>query len=133
MRFRDRLQNFMIGRYGVDQLNQGILVLSMICLFLSIVTRRSIFWALALVLIGYSYYRIFSKNIGKMSAQNQKYLNFRYRCSVWKEKQIRLREERKIFRFYKCPACKQKVRVPKGKGKILITCPKCKMEFMKKS
>ena len=69
----------------------------------------------------------------KMYAQNQKFLTWRYRMvakwSKWKERFA----QRKTHRFYKCPNCKQKVRVPKGRGKIAITCPKCRTEFIKKS
>lgn len=123
----------MIGRYGSDDLNKCYLIISMILLVISMFSRIGIFWILAVVLLIYSYYRMFSRNIGKMSAQNQKFLNWRYSFSVKKQNHVRMREQRKIYHFYKCPGCKQKVRVPKGHGKIMITCPKCKMEFIKKS
>ena len=92
-----------------------------------------IFYIAGIVLLVYTYYRMFSKNISKMYAQNQKYLNAKYRAVVKKDAWKKQWQQRKIYRFYRCPGCKQKVRVPKGKGKICITCPKCRMEFIKKS
>ena len=92
-----------------------------------------IFYIVGIVLLVYTYYRMFSKNISKMYAQNQKYLNAKYRAVVKKDAWKKQWQQRKIYRFYRCPGCKQKVRVPKGKGKICITCPKCRMEFIKKS
>ena len=90
-------------------------------------------WGGVIALLIYCYYRMFSKNITKMSAQNQKYLNWRYGLAVKRQKTKTHMEQRKIYHFYKCPQCRQKVRVPKGHGKICITCPKCKMEFVRKS
>jgi predicted RNA-binding Zn-ribbon protein involved in translation (DUF1610 family) len=42
-------------------------------------------------------------------------------------------EEKKRYKFFKCPACRQKIRVPKGKGRIEITCPRCGNRFIKKT
>ena len=100
---------------------------------ISIFSHLGIFYIAGIVLLVYTYYRMFSKNISKMYAQNQKYLNAKYRAVVKKDAWKKQWQQRKIYRFYRCPGCKQKVRVPKGKGKICITCPKCRMEFIKKS
>ena len=100
---------------------------------ISIFTKGDLFNWLGLFLIGYSYFRMFSKNIPARYAENQKFLNIRYNVMVkWNLKKKHLIES-KTHRFFKCPQCKQKVRVPKGRGKICITCPKCKTEFVKKS
>ena len=130
---RERFQRFMYGRYGADQLSRVYMIITMVLLVVSMFTRFSIVWIAAVVLLVYSYYRMFSKNITKMQAQNQRYLNWKYSFAVKKDQRIKNREQAKIYHFYKCPGCKQKVRVPKGKGKICITCPKCRMEFIKKS
>ena len=113
--------------------------------------RRPIVEIVALALLFWCYYRMFSRNISKRAAENQKYLNFKYRvvCKVKKGKYGRSagpasfaqkraqmkykQEQKKMYRFFSCPNCAQKVRVPKGKGKICITCPKCKTEFIKRS
>jgi len=132
-RMNSKLQQFMVGRYGSDELGKFISIMILVCLVFSIFTNESFFYWLGIFLIGYSYFRMFSKNIAKRYAENQKYLNIRYKVvSKWSLFKKHLAES-KTHRFFKCPQCKQKVRVPKGRGKICITCPKCKMEFVKKS
>ena len=133
MKFREKMQQFMYGRYGNDQLSRVYLGITLVLLVLSLFTRWTIFYIAGIALLIYCYYRMFSKNITKMSAQNQNYLNWRYGLAVKRQKTKTHMEQRKIYHFYKCPQCKQKVRVPKGHGKICITCPKCKMEFVRKS
>ncbi len=133
MRMRERMQGFMAGRYGTDQLSKLILWTSLACLAVSMFTRLNVFYILGLVLLIYTYYRMFSRNVAKRYAENQKYLNWRYGFAVRRNKRKVHWEQRKIYRFYKCPQCRQKVRVPKGKGKVAITCPKCRMEFVRKS
>lgn len=130
---REKLQRFMAGRYGVDQLNRVYIGLTFVLLILSMITRWSILYLVALGILIYSYYRMFSRNVSKMYAQNQKFLNMRYRAVAKWNKTKNHMKQRKVYRFYKCPSCKQKVRVPKGKGRICITCPKCRTEFVKKS
>lgn len=133
MRFREKMQQFMCGRYGNDQLSRVYLGITLVLLVLSLFTRRTIFYIAGLALLIYCYYRMFSKNISKMSAQNQKYLNWRYGLAVKRQRFKNHMKERKLFHFYKCPQCGQKMRVPKGHGKICITCPKCKTKFVRKS
>ena len=133
MRFREKMQQFMYGRYGNDQLSRLYLGATLVLLVLSLFTRWTIFYVAGIALLVYCYYRMFSKNTAKMSAQNQKYLNWRYGLAVKKQKARTQAEQRRIYHYYKCPQCRQKVRVPRGHGKICITCPKCKMEFIRKS
>ena len=83
--------------------------------------------------MAYEYYRMMSRRIEQRYAENQKYLNGRYRLVVYWNREWEHFKQRRDYRFYRCPSCKQKVRVPKGKGRICITCPKCKEEFIKKS
>ena len=130
---KQKMQRFMAGRYGADQLGQVYLGVSMALLVISIFSRWDIFYALALGMMGYEYYRMLSRQVEKRYQENQKFLNWRYQLAVKKNRRKEHLQQRKIYHFYKCPACKQKVRVPKGKGKICITCPKCKAEFIKKS
>lgn len=130
---KEKFRNFMTGRYGADQLSRLYLAVIVILLVLSIFTKVSWFYLLGLILLIYVYYRMFSKNIPKMYAQNQKFLNLRYKAVVKWNNVKKHWAQRREYRFYKCPQCHQKVRVPKGKGKICITCPKCRQEFIKKS
>lgn len=132
-RLNTKTQQFMVGRYGTDEFGRFLSTLILVCLVLSIITRWGIFYWGGLLLVVYSYFRMFSRNIPKRYAENQKYLTTRYKTvAKWGLMKKHLAES-KTHRFFKCPQCKQKVRVPKGRGKICITCPKCRKEFIKKS
>lgn len=132
-RFKDKMARFMYGRYGMDQLSRN---LSSICLVLLIVTmfvRNNVIYMIALVGIVYTYFRVFSRNISRRSEENEKYLRFHYKV-VGKLNKIKFRiTDSKTHRIFRCPSCSQKIRVPRGKGKISIKCPKCRIEFIKKT
>lgn len=132
-RFKDKMARFMYGRYGMDQLSRN---LSLICLVLLIVTmfvRNNVIYMIALVGIVYTYFRVFSRNISRRSEENEKYLIFHYKV-VGKLNKIKFRiTDSKTHRIFRCPSCSQKIRVPRGKGKISIKCPKCRIEFIKKT
>lgn len=131
--FKDKMARFMYGRYGMDQLSRN---LSLICLVLLIVTmfvRNNVIYMIALVGIVYTYFRVFSRNISRRSEENEKYLRFHYKI-VGKLNKIKFRiTDSKTHRIFRCPSCSQKIRVPRGKGKISIKCPKCRIEFIKKT
>ena len=133
MGLRERFARFMYGRYGTDELNRLYSIVSLAFVVIGIVLRSNLIYLIGLLVLMYSVYRSFSKNVSKMYAQNQKFLTWRYqriaKWSKWKERF----SQRKTHRFFRCPNCRQTVRVPKGRGKIAITCPKCKTEFIKKS
>lgn len=130
---RERLNRLMQGRYGTDHLNRFIIGFSMTVLLISIITGWRIFYSIGLILMVISYFRLFSRNIANRYQENQKYLAIKNRfLSMFKGRGAHLKQQ-KTYRFFKCPSCKQKVRVPRGKGKIEISCPKCKAKFIKRS
>ena len=123
----------MMGRNGVDELARFESIFVWILLLVSIFSRMWIFDLLAMALIVHMYFRILSRDVSKRYEENQKYVNFRYNTVVkWDKKKKRI-AQRRNYRFYKCPMCRQEVRVPKGHGKIQITCPKCRETFIKRS
>ena len=127
------MMQFMQGRYGADQMGQMLSAVSMVFLILSLFPRNQGWFLLAVIGIVYNYFRMFSKNISKRYAENQKYLTMtagiRRKIASWKSQLA----QRKIYHIYRCPGCKQKIRVPRGRGKIEIRCPKCNTRFVKKS
>jgi hypothetical protein len=127
----------MMGRYGVDDFSRATNVVVLICLLISMIGGRisflGVFYWIGVLLIIYNCYRMLSRNHTKRYAENQKFCAFRYRMTVKWSKRKKEWSQRKYYRFFKCPDCKQKVRVPKGRGKICITCPKCRREFLKRS
>ena len=78
------------------------------------------------------YFRIFSRNIYARQMENQKLLRLWYRLKN-KTANRPTAQERKNYKVFVCPTCKQKLRVPRGKGTISITCPKCATSFIKKT
>lgn len=130
---REKIQRFMIGRYGVDQFSKFLNILTLVLLIISMFFRKSPLYTLALLLLIYTYFRMFSKNHQKRYAENQAYLVWQSKVTGFFNRQKQLRAQKKIYHIYKCPDCRQKIRVPKGKGKICVTCPKCHKEFIKHS
>ena len=84
---KQKLQQFMMGRYGADQLSRVLLFVSLGILILSMLTRWGLLYWLAFLLMGYVYFRMFSRNVQKRYAENQKFLNFRYRLVAKKDAQ----------------------------------------------
>lgn len=125
------LRKFMLGRYGGDQLSIYLLVLSMVLTLIGKFVGIA-----ALSTVGYipllaAGYRTLSKDIRKRSKENYKFTIFISPIySRLKKVQSRIKGS-KTHKYYKCSKCKTMLRVPKGKGKIKITCPKCKDKFIK--
>lgn len=129
---KEKLIRFMQGRYGVDQLGRFLTWVSMILLVISMFFGQIWFLA-ALLLLIYNYYRMFSKNISKRYAENQKYLTATAKFRQFFYKKKNELKQRRTHHIYRCPDCRQKIRVPRGRGKIEIRCPKCNARFVKKS
>ena len=130
---REKLIRFMQGRYGTDQFSRFLLGVAVACLVLSLFIHSRIWSLLILLLIVYCYFRMFSRNIQKRYAENQKYLQLtggiRGKWAVF----LRDWKDRKTHRIYKCPGCGQKIRIPKGHGRVEIRCPRCRTQFVRKS
>ena len=130
---KEKFYRFMQGRYGADELSKFLTGVAMAMIILNILTKSGIFNLLFWACLIYSYFRMFSKNYSARYAENQKFLGLKSKFLYKWENQKRLREQKKIYHIYSCPYCKQKIRIPKGRGTIIITCPKCKQEFGKRS
>ena len=135
---RNKLTKFMSGRYGVDHLYRFLLLCVVVCTLLSIVLVdfpyvSSFFNAASYLLIAWTVFRIFSRNIEKRYLENLHYLEWvgsiRRHFRMRREKFL----QRKEYKFFVCPTCKTNLRVPKGKGKINITCSKCGTRFQGKT
>ena len=124
-RMASGMQRFMYGRYGHDKLNRAILTAGVVLSLLTLV--MPIWWLDLLLTVGayalliWSLTRCFSRNHYKRYQENRRYLLMRDRMKD------------RNNRYFDCPKCRQTVRVPRGKGKIAITCPKCREKFVKKT
>ncbi len=130
---KDRLQRFMYGRYGNDNLNRFISISALLFSILSIFTKGAIANSLTFLLLFLCFFRMLSKNIYKRQQENLSYLRIKNEITNYFKRTKLHISQRKTHRFYKCPSCKLKLRVPKGKGLITISCPKCKDSFNKKT
>ena len=136
---RDKFNKFMQGRYGVDDFSRftmgAALVLIILAMFANIFSRTagSTLDILGVAAIVYAYIRIFSRNIQQRYAENQKYLQMTSKLRLRFNKEKNLMKQRKTHHIYACPGCGQKIRIPRGKGKIEIECPKCHTKFVKRS
>ncbi len=130
---QEKIRRFMMGRYGVDQLGKFLLGVAVIIMLISFFFRNAIIEALPFLILVICYFRIFSRNINQRYLENQKFLTLKNRFFGYFQGAGSRRKQRKNYHIYVCPTCKQKIRVPKGKGKICITCPKCRAEFVRRS
>ena len=129
---REKIQRFMWGRYGNDRFNQFLMIVALVCIVISMF-GGSLFYLLGIGLMVYAYFRMFSRNTGKRAAENQWYLRKEMKVRGFLLSQKKAFAQRKEYHIYKCPNCKQKLRVPRGRGRIAIRCRKCGTEFIKKS
>ena len=128
MNFRYRLMQFMYGRYGVDKLFYGIMVLAMVLSFINLFAR---FWILQLLvygLVGYAIFRVLSRNTYARKKENDWFtdkLNF-----IKKQREVTEQRKRDTLHIYKkCPACKAVLRLPRRIGRHTTVCPRCGKEF----
>lgn len=122
----DALRRFMYGRYGTDKLNTALLIGAVVLMLIGALGGRKVPWLSVATLLAYvplvwGIVRMYSRNVEKRRQENAAFLNFLSRLKD------------KNNRYFKCPKCRQTVRVPRGKGKIAIRCPKCGEKFIKKT
>ncbi len=127
-----KLREFMYGRYGTDQLSLALVVGGFVFYTLYVFTRFRLFYLFSLILYGISIFRTLSKNTAKRRAENQKFMSFWYKVKNWWVGVRADFEERKTYKHFKCPSCGQKIRIPRGRGKVEVRCPKCSNRFVKK-
>ena len=124
-RIKQAFARFMMGRYGTDKLNTWILgagvILCLVSVFIPYYPVNLVLTTCSYVLMILAIFRTFSRNTYKRYRENRRFLMILDR--------IKDREHR----YFDCPKCRQPVRVPRGKGKIMITCPKCREKFQRKT
>lgn len=137
MKWKEKMYQFMQGRYGVDSFSKFLLWVAVACILLSAVFRnraREIFNLFGWAVLVFTYYRMLSKNYAQRSSENQSYLRFVGRIkSFFQGGKTAGRGADKTHKVFKCPTCGQKARVPRGKGMIEIDCPRCHTKFRKRT
>ena len=140
---KERLRRFMEGRYGADELNRFLTICGWVLLLLGFVLSGidnrvtliagSVLVTLSWAFLVFSIFRTLSKNTNQRAAENYRYFTYKNRFLSWFRRLKSRWQDRRTHRYFRCPQCRATVRVPKGKGKIRITCPHCKNTFIKKS
>ncbi len=126
-----KISMWLYGRYGMDELSRTLSLASMIFACISLFWWP--FFLPALLFMGWSLFRTYSKNIYARQKERFAYLRLERGIKDFFKLQRNKLRDRKTHRYYKCPKCRAQLRVPKGKGKITITCPKCGEKLNKKS
>ena len=132
-RIRYKLSQFMQGRYGVDNLSRFLSAVLLVYLLVTMFLPFPYSSALSLVMVAVIYLRTFSRNIPKRYEENRKFLHLRDRVSSFFRNFRSDFAQRREYHIYKCPRCSQKIRIPRGKGRIMVRCPRCGDEFKKRS
>lgn len=132
-KMKQNMSSFLQGRYGTDILNKYLIGLSFILVMLGMLMPY--ISILGFIVLIYAYFRMFSKNVQKRGLENYKFVIILNKIKQpFKTMKLLLIGD-KTSKYYKCKnaSCKQIIRVPKGRGKIQISCPKCKEQFIKKT
>ena len=129
---RNALQRFMYGRYGNDQLNIALILTYVVLYLIYVITRLDPLYWITLLFLAVALYRMLSRNAARRRSENAKFLQlitpavrwYRFRRTVHRDKE---------HCYFKCPNCGQQLRVPRGKGRITVTCRNCGASFEEKS
>lgn len=129
---RNALQRFMYGRYGNDQLNTFLLFSYLVLYLLHAITRVGLFYWVSFAAVVWALFRMLSRNFTRRRAENGKFLKLADPVIRWYRLKRTMHRD-KDHAYFKCPSCSQQLRVPKGKGKITVTCRSCGAVFQERS
>ena len=145
-KFQQKLQKsaetFLRGRNGMDPLSRFLLYCSLFLLLVSVIlfsvsrnsaTAAKIVQFAAVAVLTLSYIRALSRNIENRSKENVRFLKTVHPMVNWFQRKRRRFDMRRNYKLFCCPGCKTTLRVPKGKGRLNLTCPKCHTKFKGKS
>ena len=136
MNFKQKLAQWMYGRRGMDDFARFLLIVALVCIVFSWILPgvfQSIFWLLGLASLVYCYIRTLSRNLYKREQENLWYLKKKNGVVRWFVCLKERWQQRKDYKFFRCPECNTLLRVPKNKGKLLLTCRKCGNRFERKT
>lgn len=133
MNLKEKFYRFMAGRYGADQFSRFLSFLALALIVLNLILRSSFLWLMGLVALVLVYVRMFSRNLEKRRRENERYLQLKNRLTGGVRNWVDRQKQRQDYVFFRCPSCRAMLRVPRGKGKIRVTCRKCGNAFERKT
>ena len=129
MNFRQKFEQFMRGRYGTDKFSRVLIYASLILMLFNSFIHTLALYLLQLFLLGYAFFRMFSRNINKRCQENQKFEVFWQKLCSFIRLQIYKWKDRKAYVYTRCPGCRANLRLPRRKGKHTVKCPRCSKSF----
>ena len=132
-KIRAAFSRFMSGRYGTDQLNMTMLWTALIMSIIGSITKVGLITLMADALLLLMFFRMLSKDRYKRQHENQMYLQKTYKLTQGLTEWVNRMKNSKKYRYFTCPKCKKRLRVPRGVGSITITCKGCGNKFDKKA
>jgi hypothetical protein len=131
-KFKDKLARFMYGRYGADQLYYFLIVVCVVFVIANNIVKSAVISILSMAFLIWTIFRVFSKNVYKRRAENEKFMKIWNSIKSKFSLTIRRVKGIKTYRFRKCPNCKKVLRLPRKRGKHAVECPCCHNEFQVK-
>lgn len=132
-KFKNGFRNFMSGRHGADQLSLALLIGGLILSLLSSITKIGIFSLVGFAAYIWAIFRTFSRNNTKRFEENQKYLNFSDKAKSETKQFFARLKNMKQYKYFRCPECKARLRLPRKVGEVTVTCGKCRHQFKQKA
>ena len=128
-----KLSAFMYGRYGTDELSKFLMILALILMVISWLPNLGLVYFAALALMVWSLFRTFSRKLDKRRRERERYLKLRKPIVDFFKLSKNKWRDRKTHVYFKCKKCKAVLRVPKGKGSIVVICTRCKDRIEKET
>ncbi len=129
---RNAIQRFMYGRYGNDQLNLFLMGLYLLLYLVFMFTRLDVLYFISFALLALTLFRLLSRNMERRRMENMRFMKAAGPVISWFRLRRNMRRDKEHV-YFKCPSCGQRLRVPRGRGKITVTCRSCGASFEEKS
>ena len=130
---KEKFIRFMAGRYGGDQFSRFLSFAALALIVVNLFVRSPVLWLLGIAALVFVYVRMFSRNYEKRRRENERYLQLRYKLTGGVRNWLDRLKQRRDYVFFRCPSCRAMLRVPRGKGRIRVTCRKCGNAFERKT
>ena len=132
-KIKNAFMTFMAGRYGGDQFSRVQVWTGLIIYLIAVFTGISILSYLGLAMYVWAFFRIFSRNVEKRAAENQRYLQATAKARTSAMQARNRFKNRKEYKYFRCPKCKSYLKLPRNVGEVTVTCGKCRHQFRKKA
>ena len=132
-KIRDGLRKFMAGRRGADELSFALLILGVVLSLLSSLLRFPLLYLLSLAAYGFSLFRMFSRSIEKRYAENARFVSWWQGWTASVRQYFNRLKNMRSYKYFKCPECHSRLRLPRKVGEVTVTCGKCHHAFKQKA